>query len=40
MAHYADCEKQRFPADGGIEEGCLAEFWCFNKTQDARKAVQ
>jgi RHS repeat-associated protein len=36
LAHFADCDKQRFPPGGPVEEGAEAERKCFGTSIDPR----
>jgi hypothetical protein len=40
LAHFADCDKQRFPTLGPIEEGGLAEVICFGRKVDTKAVVK
>jgi RHS repeat-associated protein len=40
LGHFADCNQQKFPPGGSIEEGCLAEIWCLGSTGDARASCK
>ena len=36
LAHFADCDRQRFPPGGPIEEGAEAERACFGESLDSK----
>jgi len=36
LAHFADCQNQRFPPKGKVEEGAEAERACFGSSLDAK----
>jgi hypothetical protein len=40
LAHFVDCDKQRFPTLGPIEEGGLAEVICFGRKVDTKPVVK
>jgi RHS repeat-associated protein len=40
LAHFADCDEQRFPPLGPIEEGGLAEVVCFGRKVDTKPVVK
>ena len=37
LAHFADCDTQRFPPGGPVEEGAEAENACFGSSLDAER---